>query len=713
MFNCGTIVKKPLLFSLLVWLLLFALPWTRGLAWLDWRSATLEQLSGINPAWAARDVPYQPELDAAGSYFSGISGQSQEPEDVADVQVNGLWVAPSFASLARSNDRDVLVWCARSTANNQNLVRNMTALNRRFPGDAALLAWACNMRMQNLNLSTRVPGPLVSYAPNWSVRSPDKSQFLSSYASAGTSHIPVVGFDLNGRSRWEPLVAQARRGQKLESNNGYWWWLEMTCLLGARRDEKVWGVLRQGSTKTQYNEHSYEFLLALQQAHLKVNGAVPASFYLGRDSRSLEPSKHLYLATYQVCENVMGARLAGQDKTALEGGRDLMLMGRLLRRGHATSVWDGLEVEKNAVQHTSPSGITFFGSPPAVRRPTIISVRLLASLSSSLLFYANQQKRTDITGQITRECHEMASVEKAERAKFALPSSSYWGGVRDHIVALAAGSQNIGRMLVQTLPVPLLALGVLALPLLRKEQRAQPFALPVWTRGLAWSAFALATLLGAQAVLGWGLWKFVQSWSTPGTPFWGFDFILPRLVAILPIWAFAFPACVAGVGAWWGAVFAARRAHGEAPLLTRLGYLLSSPDHRVGVVNLEPIVQIILLTSASGITTVALGLWFYLPQRDALSQPREGTWHSFYAGLVLSFFCLIGVTSSLFYRKKGVRISSCVQAWIPVARRFLAAHIALATMIYLLLAIGSAFWGAQFEQQWMEWKAQQAAPVKP
>ena len=94
-------MKEPLLFSLFAWIVLFALPWTRPTAILDWRGATLERGRGWNPSFAPLDAPYQPEKDVAAMYM-GYGGSPPSKDDVADdMKANGLRVAPQFASVAR------------------------------------------------------------------------------------------------------------------------------------------------------------------------------------------------------------------------------------------------------------------------------------------------------------------------------------------------------------------------------------------------------------------------------------------------------------------------------------------------------------------------------------------------------------------------------------------------------------------------------------
>lgn len=700
-------MKKPLLFSLFVWLLLFVLPWTRGLAWLDWKSATLERLSGINPAWAPLDGAYQPEKDAMLAYTYNSPDELGSPKEdaVKDVQANSLQVAPQFSALTQSNDRDVLVWCARSPKDVKAVTRNLVALSRRFPSDADMLAWACGNQMQEMSLFTRIPGPLSSSSLNWSMQFPTPS---SSTPSTSAFNVPENGprVEYGLRPQWDALAIEARRGQKMEPNNGFWWWLEVTCLLGARRDEQIWSVLKTGCQKSVYDDHDQENTLSLRGAHLKTAGVVPLAFYLQNSGKSWKLYSSWRDATRQVCENIMGKRLQGEHKVALEGGRDMVFMGRTMRRSSISYVSQvGRAVEIVSMQNALPYSVAL---APFVRMTS--PVQVLANHPRSLLRYANEQNRKDIAQQLVGEWNTISQSQRkalAAAPKKPAGAASKIEGVSDELTALVAGLQNVGRMLVQTLPIPLLALAALSLLTRGTARRDEPFLLPTWTHGLGWSAFALLVLLGAQVLFNYLVWDFVTR-NFGGPTFWGFDFSLARLVVLLPVWAFAFPACAAGVGALWGTMFAARRGLGDVSIWGRLKLLFSAPDNRVGVVNLEPLVQIIALMGIWGVGLFLLGSWFYLPQNKALETRLGETLHDQAAGLFLAVFVLIAVVPALYFRTGSTGFRAYSWSWVQVARRFLVAHIALATTLYLLLAIGNAFSVARFETQWLKANAPQS-----
>lgn len=690
-------MKKPLLFCLFIWLVLLALPWTRGQTLLDWRGATVEQLSGSNPAWAPLDAPYRPEKDALVSFMVDPNrplalGQDELP---APVTTNGLSVAPQFVSVARgSNDRDVLVWCGLWPLNSKALEHNLDVLFKRFPTDAALLAWSCGAHIQNLSLTTRIPGPLSSGSPNWSVQIPEKMRY-------------PVRVDYTAIPKWVPVIAKARRGQKLEPQNGFWWWLEAMALLGARQDEAVWSVLKAGSSKTVFDDHSKDKLLTLRRAHLKVLGKVPAIFFLENEADSSLYFRYHDVAR-QVCENIMGARMSGRDRDqmALEGGRDMMLMGRLLRRSQEViPMLVGISVEAVAMQSAALPSIS-----NVKRLPPGSNVAALAGHPRSLLRYANELGRKDIALQITNEWNAVAKARRAQKTKTTaiLASANFQTqGVSDLTIALAAGSQNMGLLLVQTLPVPLLALALLSLLFVRARPREE-VALPAWTRGLGWSAFALGVLIGAQTLFGYFVWNYISDnlgWTLP----WNFDFILPRLVSLLPVWAFGFAACVTGIGALWATVLASRRARGDASLWSRLRGMLSSTDERTGAINLGPLFQLIGIVGIWGMIVTLLGAWFFFPQNMALETQATNTLHDQYAGLTLALFCLMGFLPAIEFRVQGTKFRAYFVAWAEVARRFLVAHLVLTTALYLLLTVNGAYWGSRFDAEWLQANAPQIA----
>ncbi|RYG54378.1 hypothetical protein EON80_31800, partial [bacterium] len=307
----------------------------------------------------------------------------------------------------------------------------MVVLERRFPGDAAILAWRCGAQNLNLNMRTRGAGPLTSDKPNWSLQA--------------TRPVDMFKIDEEARVKWNAIVVDARKGEKLEPRNGFWWWLETMALLGARRDEEVWPVLRVGSSKQEFRDYTKEKLVVLRRAHIKVQGTVPVAFLV-------QGSSFFYYSrwrevTRQVCENVMGARLMGRHKTALEGGRDMVMMGRLLRRSDDTiSVLVANAVEAIALRSALPPSAAML--KPLTSGASTIAI---AGHPGSLIRYANELKRKDIALQLTNEMNDFARARRASSAqlKAALTSgNSLVDQLKDATISWAAGSQNMGAMLV-------------------------------------------------------------------------------------------------------------------------------------------------------------------------------------------------------------------------------------------------------------------------
>lgn len=678
-------MKNPLLFCLVVWLVLLSLPYTRGQVLLDWRAATVQQLSGSNPAWAPLDSPYRPETEI----FS-YTGEPTEEGLPIPVAVNGLKVAPQFVSVARSSsDRDVLVWCALSAKDSDVIASNLQVLEKRFPGDAELLAWSCDARVQKLSMTTRVPGPLSSPFPAWSVQ-------IKPVTNSGQE------YNISPEPRWNAVVKGARKGQKREPQNSFWWWLETMALLGARRDEEVWATLRAGSLKATFNDHTTDKVLSLRRAHLKTLGQVPTTFFLGNRAESYRLYSRWREATRQVCENVMGARLAGRHKMALEGGRDMLLMGRQLRlSGDDLSVLVGSAIEQITMRNAAVPVASNFKRLP--RNP---NVQVLAGHPSSLLRYASELNRQDIAAQVTKEWKAVVKAQATQVAKMKaclVGASTHIEGVKDSTLTLAVGSQNIGLTLVQTLSAPLIALALLSLLLVRVHQREQTFALPNWTRGLGWSAFALLVIVAAQILFG------QLARSALGISYWGFDLILPRLAFLLPLWAFGFAACVVAIGAVWSTMFSSRRARGDASFLAQLRSMFNSPDERTGTLNLGPLLQLIAVVGVWGMIIILLGAWFFFPQNGALENQGSETLHDQYAGLALALFCLAGSLPALEFRVRGTKFRTYLMAWAEVTRRFLVAHLVLTTILYLLLSLNGSYWGKRLDAEWLQANKPQTA----
>ncbi len=665
---------------------------------LDWKSATIELASGTNPSFAPLDAPYQPEKDVGALYGSYGSSPITKDEVPDDVNANGLRVAPQFASVARtSNDRDVLVWCARSASDAKNIALNFDALSRRFPRDVALLSWACDTQLNGLSLSTRTPGPLSSPYPAWSVQVRNGQ---SGYQNA-PGYEP--DFKAQTRAKWDALAVRARQGQKMESGNGFWWWLEAACLLGARRDELVWNVLRVGKTKTQYDHHNKELQLTLRRAHLKTIGVVPMSFYLRGGNNSWQFYSRWREVTRQVCENVIGARLQKRHKIALEGGRDMVMMGKMLRSSSdSIGVSVGIAVENIALRSALPPSVA-----PLNKLGQNPSAQILAGHPRSLLRYAGEQKRSDIALEITSEWNAVSKARGVQMGKAkaaATSSTSSVEGVSDALVATLAGLQNTGALLVQTLPVALALLALLSISTRAKNNTTEAIPVPSWTRGLGWSAFALLVLFAAQTMLSHLVWLFLGANYGMSMPI-SFDFALPRLAALLPSWAFGFPALTALVGAVWTCVIASRRARGDKPLLVRLRGMLGSSDERTGSLDLSPMLQLIALVGVWCATIALLGAWFFFPQQGALVANGIETFHSETlhdqaGGFALALFGFIAVVPALFLRAKPFRVRAFLRDWRKVARRFLVAHLALTTLLYLLISLGGAFCNTRFEREW-------------
>lgn len=679
-------MKKPLLFPLFVWLVLLAIPTTRPMVLLDWKRATTQRLSEFVPGWAPRDEP---------SFWIGTSSDAppgtalfHADDTLANERAGEMEVAPPFAALARSStQRDALLWCALSPvsenykARKRAIAANFESLERRFPGDATVLACSVTARTETLSLDTRAAGPLMGGA-GWSVR--------ARKAGSGAAM----------RRSWDALARKIRRGQKMEPRNGFWWWMETVALLGARRDEQVWPVLGRGA-RMPFDAHARDLRVALWRARVQSQGVMPVSVALS--NLEYEDFNSLLMrntSVEQVCENIIGARLLGRHKIALEGGRDLVRMGRSIRQSDSRfSYYPGSHCEDFALKHAQVPGV---GATKRVKFGA--SAAALAGHPNSLLRYAAERNRPDVVRELTAQWNDLQSARRADAARWAtLGKGSLWRyfGLNDRNIGLAAGFQNTGSLLVATLPVPLLLLTLgwlrsLWRPVAAGDERDAPR----WTRGLGWSAFSLGVLLAANFGLSHMVWRVYDGNAGTATPL-SFDAMLPRLVEVLPSWAFGFPTVAAWVGALWAGAASLRRQNGELPLRTRLKNSLSTPDERMETFDAHPLLQTVALGSAWLFALGALAAWFYWPQVGAL-EAQKSTLHNWAGGLGLGAFWLAGALPAFFWRPKnrGGKRPSMLLLRSPVWRRFLCAHIALATLLYLACNIGGAIFSARFETQW-------------
>ncbi|BCM90221.1 hypothetical protein IAD21_02072 [Abditibacteriota bacterium] len=540
-------------------------------------------------------------------------------------------------------------------------------LGQRFPNDAAICAMQIIRSSLELHLrDTRQPGPSSSGEPNWSVK--------------------LAKIEKSPPAFLKSWFAATQRGMKLEPNNTFWDWSLVMGLLAARRDDKVGSVLQAARSKTDYNDHERDSVLAQVNYLKRQRGLVTPISQISIAAAALSPHfAGMREATRQIIDNASGARLSGdpqKQQQALQELADVLHLGRVLRRESKSSIGSlvGQAIEGIVLW----SGSTGIRSGARVRSGAPLSA--YTSQPSSLFHFARAMGRNDIATQVAHEWVEKGIWDRKNisTAIVANYSLEVLAGIEDRDFVLAQLGEWPGILLLGGVPT-LLAVAVGCSILLsvvsawRQEKNLQLSSL-TWGVGaifsitavLVLSAPSLCLVVRAQQQMGWTLINVLIA------PFYFFleqdsnTIVLggPRA------WQWHFAALLGFVVASWCAVSWEARWQGNATLDSRLRRIFRRPDD--GIVRFDFSSLLALIVTATIGFFVAGGILGYLVL--PVLNEQYASWYD-YAG-----FALILFAAYLSFPALGTLRTAPGRAFaLNLARRFAWAQLIFVTVAWGLL----------------------------
>lgn len=550
----------PMLFVVL-WALWFALPTTRSPAIEQWKDA-------LSPSST------QPPFFSLSTDLVSPAGSSRDAQFVRALNT------PTGMAAWKSNRRG-----ARAQA--------LEALGRKFPNDPAICAAQLVAMIDLLRLpSVRYPGPSTA-GDNWSVK-------LKTIETVAPQTL----------KSWFAVTA---RGAQLEPNNTFWDWAKLMGLLASGRDSEIWSALRAARGKTEYADHVEEGALASLRI-IQSRGTVPPLQQIALSYASLYPHyASMREAARHVSDCASGLRLQGglaQEKRALEGMRDFVLLARAMRRKSKTVI--GTLVAQ-AIEDVALYGGSY--SPTAttkVAKSTFGSVLwMYTSNPRSLAFFARHMKRPDIVRQMGSEWNELGTWRRKMSGAWTMSS---FIGINPRDLWLAHGGDWLRSLFVAALPgllglVLMCSLFLWLVPTWRRERELQPSPVSwVWGAGLGVTA---ALVLSSPI-----LYRIWDVWRSPSSTLYEvFYASIPteqgQLSFMPPSWKTYFWAVQCFVAAlWFTATWNARR-QGKSTLASRLRRIFSAPDDDMTRFDLSPLLSLIGLLAAAFLATVGM-LWFLI-----------------------------------------------------------------------------------------------------
>ncbi|RYF36487.1 MAG: hypothetical protein EOO38_27625, partial [Cytophagaceae bacterium] len=206
----------------------------------------------------------------------------------------------------------------------------------KYPNEVTLLAAHVRGYVGWLGLGRRRDGPLTSSFPQWSVIT---ERFEGSIGGMPMGGIPEPSVSpIIEREKTDYYLLLTERGRRLEPQNTFWDWMEMAFLIAAQRDSEVDAVLRRAATKSDFDDHVSDELLANRKvlSRQMLDSTARLTALSGIPYHHTSPMR---LTTYFLAQRTMGLRLQGRDKEALEHGLRAMRLARLVRlKASTTSV---------------------------------------------------------------------------------------------------------------------------------------------------------------------------------------------------------------------------------------------------------------------------------------------------------------------------------------------------------------------------------------
>lgn len=667
---------RPWLILAGLWALILALPFLRGQALSDWG----EILFGLAPRLENGSANWNNDIGIGADFGNG----GDAPELISFA---GLKVEARAVDALKRFPNDCKIWLDAALGplftSEKTKASNLEILNSKFPNDAVILA--ALLAGNSENMTTRHPGPSSNPNINWSVQITNPYPISSPYNSLGSRF-----WTPPERKKWDKWRAWAKIGQRLEPNNAFWWWMETQFALGGRYDDEVWVILRAGSQKTNYDDHSTTAMLWRLEARKKRFGTLSAlevqAIWSGFSTNHLGKMRE---STRQVCDNVKGLRLLGRHKTAVEGARDLMRMARLTRLHSKTLIGSLVGL---ACENLTMNNVGIVGATTLVRPKAGSSVAVFSAFPKSLSYYAATIGRRDIA----RECNIEWGVLARWRARRwpvetfnngASPADGY-GGPLSGVFAF---------QLLKTLPGAAI-IGLVLWIFDRKRLCARlgvaeaPPLTGFWVSGALCSLFWIMTWFVITAI-GFVFSNLNAAAATPPAPNWGFWPFLQTASEIwpdLPLWMGWSSTLGAVVFALWIATTKQRENAGKLSLRARLKRLFVAPEHGLTRFDFAPLLVLCVTVAFWCAALVAFVWFFWWTFSDLNYQSDQGLAETveYEAVFTCAFFAFLlaprfGVWLSLPAKR------ATLLGWSRLTRRFLLAHALTATSLYLLLNLWS------------------------
>lgn len=592
--------------------------------------------------------------------------------------------APNPASQS-SDSRDDSV--ARTTAISglRKRADAFARLSQRFPDDATIAAQELVLRSGGLLPGVRQPGPSSSLDPNWSVK--------------------MVKVKTPSATLLCSWFATTARGQKLEPQNTFWDWMHIIGLLAARRNGEVWPVLRAASSKTSFDDHVNDVLLATLRARRRQNNPMSPISQVDVSGASMPFGTEWDLygpvleAVRQLSDDASGLRIQGGDlnkKATLEGMRDLVFLCRTLNRQAKTS---GVLLVAQEAERTALYGGTYSPRMPtgAAKSPPRVgaSVSVYASDVRSLLRLARAMKRRDVAAQLASEWLALGVWHK-KTSRF-IYSGSVLEGVEGRDLGAASLGDLLGSILVAGMPSLLVLATSCALTLHLAAPWRRPSQEVFLSRGSWWGGAAIG-LFCVPLLVSATVWSFHRAGVTWRATASDLVFVLSQkahsedagLAAPTP-WREHLPAIALLVCAFWCA--AAWQAHksGRPFLVSRLRRVFETPDDGFARFDVAPLLSATGVLAAVFVATVGVAEFLALP---AIDPSYNSSVHDC-AALALAVTAFLLALPALWH----LRDASSRAFALKLAGRFAWAFLFVATLLWGVLTLATAPAHRRFELQ--------------
>lgn len=389
-------------------------------------------------------------------------------------------------------------------------------------------------------------------------------------------------------------------------------------------------MLRAANAKTRYEDHVSDICLTrLRVLQKRYGTSLSPTTQFSLATLHLNHFSTMQEAARQINDNAIKLRLSNhpQDqRLALEGMRDFVLMARTLRRNakRSSGFSIGQQLETVGLYGGTISPSVTYGSPVFLSRAFVRTIALpvpplstYANDPQSLLFFARKMGRNDIASQLQREWTDLESWNRLAKLPYLQFDST---GLDTRDIVWAQMGDWLGTLLLAGLP-SLLGLAVLSSVALRfiPTWRREPESYPSSTSPFDGVSLTLLSVLVLSLSAIWTVWQLYRVGYT--------GLLLLEILRIFgvsygvrgvpPVWQSHFPALLAvlfalGVAARWES-----RRQGVAPLITRLRYMGATRDDGLTHFDLSPLLALIGSIAGSTLCVAALFVFLVLPGQNS------------------------------------------------------------------------------------------------